>query len=240
MFSKSGKLLAVIPARSGSKGLPGKNIKNLAGKPMIAWTIEAAQNSHFIDHVIVSTDSLEIKEIAEQFGAWVPFLRPHELAQDNTEMNAVIKHLLYELKNTQQLDVSDIILLQPTSPLRTSQDIDHACERYYQCNDYPNATLISVSEVSRKYHWLMAIDDNGFGNFLLPLEKNKLSRQHFPHLFLPNGAIYIASAYNFTGFYSDKSILFPMDGRSSIDIDDSDDFIQAENFLKYNLNVGSI
>jgi CMP-N,N'-diacetyllegionaminic acid synthase len=122
---KNKKIIAIIPARGGSKGLPGKNIKRLAGKPLIAWTIEQAKKSGWIDKLIVDTDDEKIAEIARKYGAEVPFLRPKELAQDKSSIYDVIFHALDWFKKI-GLDFDSVALLEPTSPLRKDDDIDNA------------------------------------------------------------------------------------------------------------------
>ncbi len=125
MMLNDKSFLAIIPARGGSKRLPRKNVMNLAGKPLIAWTIEAALNSTYIDEVMVSTDDREIAEIAQQYGASVPFFRPTELATDLTSTFDAIKHTLdFYAEMGEKYDFS--VLLQPTSPLRESRHIDNA------------------------------------------------------------------------------------------------------------------
>lgn len=119
-------VIAIVPARSGSKGLPGKNIKDLCGKPLLAWTIEKALKSRFIDKVVVSTDSEEIAAIAVQFGAEVPFLRPKELATDEATSLSVVEHCLDFFKTKENLQFDYTLLLEPTSPLREDSDIDRA------------------------------------------------------------------------------------------------------------------
>ena len=122
------KILAVIPARGGSKGIPKKNIKPLAGKPLIAWSIKAALGSRYIDRTIVSTDSEEIAEVARKAGAEVPFLRPAEIAQDLTPDTPVFEHCLQWLKEKENFIPEIIVHLRPTGPLRTAQEIDEAIE----------------------------------------------------------------------------------------------------------------
>ncbi|NIO11196.1 MAG: NTP transferase domain-containing protein, partial [Deltaproteobacteria bacterium] len=124
---KRQRVLGVITARGGSKGLPGKNIRDLCGKPLVAWSIEAAKASTYLDRLVVTTDSEEIAKVAKQYGAEVPFLRPPELATDTATSFAAIDHLLGELEKTG--DLYDIVaLIEPTSPLRETADIDKALE----------------------------------------------------------------------------------------------------------------
>jgi len=120
------KILAIIPARGGSKGIPKKNIVNINGKPLIQYTIEVAKESKLIDRVIVSTDDDEIAEISEKLGAEVPFIRPAELAKDGTPTFPVIKHALKWLKENEKYKPELIVLLEPTFPLRTVEKVDEA------------------------------------------------------------------------------------------------------------------
>ncbi|HET9913914.1 MAG TPA: acylneuraminate cytidylyltransferase family protein, partial [Anaerolineales bacterium] len=121
-------IIGLIPARGGSKTIPHKNIKPLVGKPLIAWTIEAAKKCRALSRVIVSTDDAQIAEVAQQWGAEVPFLRPAELAGDATSSLAVVLHLIQWLKKHDGAVPEYILLLQPTSPFRTTEDLDAAIE----------------------------------------------------------------------------------------------------------------
>ena len=127
-------LLALIPARGGSKALPLKNIKNLLGKPLIAWSIEAALNSKVVDRLIVSTDDKEISNVAKLWGAVVPFMRPSELAQDTSSSFSVIEHTLNWLEREQKYVPDYLVLLEPTSPLRDAKDVDKAFDQLKQSN----------------------------------------------------------------------------------------------------------
>lgn len=121
-------ILAIIPARGGSKGLPRKNILDCAGKPLLAWSVEAAKNSKYVDRVMVSTESQEIADVAMEYGAWVPFLRPSELADDESTLEDAVKDIIVRLRGTYEFDY--VMALQPTSPLRTSKHIDEAVEKF--------------------------------------------------------------------------------------------------------------
>src|SRR5690606_22892236 len=123
---------AIIPARGGSKGLPGKNVKLLNGKPMIAYTIEAALNSKSISRVIVSTDDIAIAEVAKSYGAEVPFMRPVDLATDDAKSIDVYTYTIKRLEKEEDILIREIIVLQPTSPFRTAQHIDEAIELYLE------------------------------------------------------------------------------------------------------------
>jgi len=137
------KVLGIITARAGSKGLPGKNILPLCGKPLIAWSILAARQSTYLDSLVVTTDSQDIADISVQYGAEVPFLRPAELATDTSTSFSVIKHSIQELKRKSALfDI--VVLIEPTSPLREAQDIDHALEKMLE---YKADSIVSMGIV---------------------------------------------------------------------------------------------
>ena len=154
------KVLAIIPARAGSKDLEKKNLRLCAGKPLIAWTIEAALSASCINTVLVSTESEEIENVSREYGAWVPFLRPTELATDTTPMTAVIEHTVNCLTQWCQKPFHYVALLQPTSPLRNAEHIDAAVEFYFSKKRQPNTTLVSVYEAPKKVGWLMEIEDS--------------------------------------------------------------------------------
>ena len=171
---KNKKILAIIPARGGSKGLPGKNIKKLAGKPLIAWTIDQAKKSKYIDKLIVSTDSKEIAEISKKYGAEIPFLRSKKLAQDNSSIYDVIFDAINWFKKN-NIDFDLIILLEPTSPLRENNDIDNAVELFINNWDKANS-LVSVSEIHLENPFITLKIK---GKFIKPLLKTNFS-PNFP------------------------------------------------------------
>jgi len=225
------KILALIPARGGSKGLPRKNIRPLLGKPLIAWTIEQALNSKYIDRVIVSTDDLEIAEISKKYGAEVPFIRPKELAQDDTPTIDVVFHTLDYFENKgEKFDI--IILLQPTSPLRETSDIDRALEMFI--NNEDALSLVSVKENEHPPFWSLKLKKN----FLKPLFEEKFffkRRQELLQSYMPNGAIFIAwvdTLKEYKTFYTPKTIAYIMTPEKSIDIDTKFDFLLAEFILQ--------
>jgi N-acylneuraminate cytidylyltransferase/CMP-N,N'-diacetyllegionaminic acid synthase len=217
------KVLAIIPARGGSKGLPGKNIKNLGGKPLIAWSIEAALNTPEIDRTVVTTDAKDIAQVAQEYGADVPFLRPEELAADDTSSADVVLHVLSNLE--EQFDI--IILLQPTSPFRTSLHIQQALA---VCQAENNFTLISVCESDKSPSWLFWNENNKLAP-ILGTNSEATRRQDVRKAYALNGAIYVVEVDRFKQqrkFLYDDSIPFVMDKNSSIDIDDVMDFKIAE------------
>ena len=170
------KLLALIPARGGSKRLPKKNILDLLGKPMISWSIEAALGSKFIDKVIVSTDDKEISDIAENYGVSAPFLRPAELSEDDTSSIDVALHALSEIEQS-DIDYHYILLLQPTSPLRKSFHIDSAVNLFIEKSA---DAIVSVTEMEHPIEWVGEIsDDLSMNNFITETKKNKRSQRKY-------------------------------------------------------------
>ena len=177
MFEKK-SVIAVVCARAGSKGLPGKNTRLFAGRPLIEWTIKAGLLSHYVDKVIVSTDSQQIADIAKQAGAEVPFLRPTTLAADDTPLSEVLVHCASWLQDSVHA-VDYILLLQPTSPLRVAKDIDLAIDYYFDVRKTNEDTLISVKRCSSKMGWLMQANDNGYIEHCFPQNRSTKQRQAF-------------------------------------------------------------
>ena len=222
------KVLAIIPARGGSKRLPRKNVLTLAGKPLIAWTIEAAVNAHIFDRVMVTTDDAEIEEIAKAYGAEVPFRRPDELSGDAASSIDVIKHSIQWYQD-QGIDFTDVILLQPTSPLRDFRAITNAWQLYLESDV---ESVISVCEVEHPVEWTYCLDTNGLMSSLFNNDSSSSNNPNKKHRL--NGAIYIANIeyiFNKNKLISTKnSVGFVMDRESSIDIDSKIDF-QFADFL---------
>ncbi len=228
---KNNSILAIIPARAGSKGLAYKNILDCAGKPLIAWTIEAAVKSVYVDHVLVSTDSEKISEIAKKFGADVPNLRPSKLAQDHSNIIDVVKDILLRLKNGGEV-YNYLVLLQPTSPLRDSNCIDQAIEKYFSLKKTDLDTMISVKEIKNKILWALGENvENQYVHSHFGIDLGNTQRQGLPRCFLPNGAIYIAKVNNFCGFFGANTFSFLMDNDISIDVDNIDDLHKAKEYF---------
>ncbi|WP_352418296.1 acylneuraminate cytidylyltransferase family protein [Proteiniborus sp.] len=224
------RFLAIIPARSGSKGLKDKNIKNLNGKPMIAYTIEAAKECNIFEEIIVSTDSLKYAEISNKYGASVPFLRPEYLSTDTATTNDVIECTIKELQKIGK-EFDYFILLQPTSPLRTSEDILGAVKLLHKKNAN---CVVSVCEAEHSPLYMNTLDESLSMDVFLPKDI-KTRRQEFPTYYRLNGAIYISKVdyfLKYNNFYGEKSYAYIMDKIRSIDIDDEFDFIMAENYIK--------
>jgi CMP-N,N'-diacetyllegionaminic acid synthase len=226
------KMLAVIPARGGSKGIPKKNIIDFCGYPLIRWTIKSALDTNSFDRVIVSTDSEEIATIARSFGAEVPFLRPKELALDNTPSLAVIQHLIGALKLKDQYIPESITTLQPTSPLRTESHIKDALDVFH--NDPYADSLVSCIEVPHQFHPYSVMKLNAYG-YLTPFTKKEnlpSRRQDKSVLYARNGAaIYITRTNKINSYiFGGNLIPFYMSVEDSIDIDSYEDLKLAEFF----------
>ncbi|MEK5325859.1 acylneuraminate cytidylyltransferase family protein [Aeribacillus sp. FSL M8-0254] len=223
------KILAIIPARGGSKGIPKKNIKLLKGKPLIAWTIEEAKKSCFLDKIIVSTDDEEIMKVAKKWGAEVPFLRPSELAQDDTPGIAPVLHALEYF-----LDYEYVVVLQPTSPLRLAEDIDNAI---YLCEKNKSNFCVSVMESKIIPEWMFRINNRGV---LEPLNSNgeiPYQRQKIKKTYVLNGAVYVGrkeALIKTQSFLTPETIPYIMPSKRSIDIDDIIDFEFCEYILERN------
>lgn len=225
------KVLGIIPARGGSKGLPGKNIKLLAGKPLIAWTIKAALESHMLDRVIVSTDDPKIAKISRKWGAETPFLRPKQLARDRTRSLPVLKHAISFLKHKEGYIPDVVVLLQPTSPLRKPKHIRQALSLFHRTKAN---SLVGVCRAEHSPYWMMRL--KGTQSFPLMADSKKYERrQDCPPVYRVNGAMYV------TGYHvlmtkdkiMDKNArAFVMDAHSSIDIDTPLDFKMAEILMK--------
>lgn len=227
--------IIIIPARGGSQRLPNKNLKLLNNKPLISWTIEAAVSSNIADTIIVNTDSNEIAKIALNSGAEVPFLRPVELATNTASTIDVIIHTLDFYKN-QNIYFDNVIILQPTSPLRNSTDIINA---YKLLNNNVDA-VVSVCETEHSPLWSNTLPENLImSNFIKPEVKN-LRSQDLPTYYRLNGAIYIAK-YQYlikhNNFIGNNTKAYIMPQNRSIDIDKEYDFMLAEfimdKFLSY-------
>lgn len=222
-------IVALIPARGGSKGVPNKNIKTLGEKPLIAHTIDVALNCNYINRVIVSTDDEEIASISRFFGAEVPFMRPKNLATDNATTIDVIKHAITYLEENSLDDINHIVLLQPTSPLRTLEDLNKALELYLSKSR--KTGLISLCEARTHPYLLKRVEGEVVNDYI---KKPAITRrQEYPKVFELNGAIYIFPKGNIKAnyIYNEEAIPFIMSKENSIDIDDELDFLIAEAIL---------
>ena len=229
------KILAIIPARGGSKGLPCKNIRLLLGKPLIAWTIEQAQQSKYIDEIFISTDSIEIAKVSEEFGVKVPFLRPNELASDKTKSIDVIEHVIKHLK-TLDNNFDLVILLEPTSPLREVNDIDNSIETLNKTKGAESIVGVCKSEAAHPSFSLRI--DKGY---IMPYEKvnNVLRRQELKDIYFFEGSLYLSytnSLLERRSFYHEKTLPYIVPKWKSFEVDDLIDWIIIEALLKAKLN----
>ncbi len=225
-------MLALIPARGGSKGLPDKNIKMLAGKPLIAHTIEAARQARRIERVVVSTNDPAIADVSRAFQAEIPFIRPASLATDSARAIDAYIYSLEKLNLGNAQPYEDCIVLLPTSPLRTAEDIDQAVDLY---REKRADSIISVCEAMPPPTWAKKIDSDGVLRDYFPLSDALLNRQQIAKAYMPNGAIYVLKydlLKNRGTYYSDKTFPYIMPRERSVDIDDQLDFEFAEYLLR--------
>lgn len=220
-------ILAIIPARGGSKGVPRKNIRELAGKPLIAWTIEEAKKSKYIDRLIVSTEDTEIVQVAQAWDCEVPFVRPKELALDDTPSSKVVLHALHRLPKHDY-----VMLLQPTSPFRTVEDID-GCIQY--CEKHQAVACVSVTEPDKSPFWMYVLDYMGRMQPLIAQYSLVTRRQDLSTVYALNGAIYIAQWDWFLQhetFIHEQTLAYVMPRERSLDIDTEFDFELASALLR--------
>jgi N-acylneuraminate cytidylyltransferase len=226
MFSQK-KILAVIPARGGSKGVPGKNIRPAGGKPLIAWIIEAAKKSKYIDRLILSSDDRDIIDVSVKHGCEAPFVRPPELARDESSVSDVIVHALNNITG-----YDFVLLLQPTSPLTLTQDIDGFIK---SCINSGARSMVSVTESDKSPYWMFHMDNDSRLCFILGQNHLNARRQDLPQAYIPTGAIYMAQAAWFLenrSFYSDSTIGYVIPKDRSLDIDSELDFKFLELILE--------
>ncbi|MCT6925666.1 acylneuraminate cytidylyltransferase family protein [Metasolibacillus sp.] len=219
------KVLAVIPARGGSKGVARKNIRNLVGKPLIAWTIETARQSKYIDKIIVSSEDDEIIKVAKKYGAEVPFVRPAYLAEDTTTS---IETILHAIEQCPGFDY--IVLLQPTSPLREPEDIDGCIKKAIEGKGF----CVSVCEVTESPYWMYTLSS---ANNMQHLIESPLigRRQDLPKVYTLNGAVYVANIRDLKqtkSFINENTVAYQMPSERSCDIDTELDFIICEYLMK--------
>lgn len=232
---KGKKVLALIPARGGSKGIPGKNIKDLAGKPLLAYTIESAKQCTLIDCILVSTDSRKIAEVAERYGAKIPFLRPDFLAADTSKTIDAVCYTLDKLAEAGET-YDYLVLLQPTSPLRNSEDIEGAIYLAVESG----RDVVSVSEVNDSPILMRKCDESGK---LTPLfhENSTVRRQDMPVYYRVNGSVYVNEIRNLSEetSFNDNPVGYIMPKERSVDIDEPVDFEVAKFYLTQRDDRGS-
>ena len=228
------EILAIIAARGGSKGLPGKNIRELCGKPLISYTIEAAKEAKYITRVVVSTDDDDIARVSKESGADIPCMRPDELATDNASSIDAVLHMVNYLKEVENYNPEFIVLLQPTSPLRNSKHIDEAIKKLLETN---MDAIVSVCESEVSPYWSNVFNEDKLEYFIE--EGKKITRrQDLPKVYRMNGAIYGIK----TDVFIKEKTLEPesltgyiMSNKDSVDIDEALDFKFAEIIMKEEL-----
>ena len=225
------KVISLIPARGGSKGVKRKNLYPLCGHPLIDYTIQASLDSTEVDETYVSSDDAEIIEYSRKKGAKV-VVRPDSYATDTSSSVDVVQHFISFLKNSEKLDNVIIVYLQPTSPLRTEKHIDQSLGLLRSKN---KTELVSVSEMCSSPYKSFKINEHGQLESLFDESLSNARRQDLPISYIPNGAIYVFSADKFVrhgGFPSNGSIPYIMTKRDSVDVDSIDDIKIAEKILK--------
>jgi CMP-N-acetylneuraminic acid synthetase len=236
---KDKKILAFIPARGGSEGLPGKNIKPMVEKPLIAWTIEQARDCSYFDSIVVSTDDEGIASIAREFKASVPFLRPAELARGETPIIDVIRHFLNKVGE----DSYDILaLLEPTSPLRKEDDLCGALAALVDRFETADS-VVSVGEVHLESPFICKVVENGFVTSFLKTQPQFYQRQQLPTVLFPYGVIYASKVETLLQdgtFYQQRCIPYTIERWQNYEIDDVYDFLCVESILKQRIEAGMI
>jgi len=238
------EIVGLITARGGSKSIPRKNLKMLAGKPLIAWTIEAALQSPSLDRVIVSTDDVEIAEVSRQWGAEVPFIRPAELAQDDSSHVSVVVHTVRWLESYQGTRPNYLVLLQPTSPLRTAEDIEAAVQVAFKKKA---DSVVSVSETHHHPYLMKRIMEDGIlADFMSGVPQpgsRSIRRQDLPPVYSVNGAIYLTQCellLNSQTLLSPRTFPYIMPPQRSLQVDDLWDFYLIHLIMEHKDGFSSI
>lgn len=232
---KNRTFLVIIPARGGSKGLPGKNIREICGKPLIAWSIEAGAKSNYVDEVMVTTDYQEIADISKNYGANVPFLRPDFLASDTSTSFDAVKHVIDFYKTELNREFDYIVLLEPTSPLREDGDIDSMIEKIVQ-NESEFDSIVSIGEVHEHPSIMKkTINDETLAPYCETLEL-KTRRQDNDTAYFPYGVAYIVKTKSLLDektFYTKRNTFYKIKRYQCYEIDDIYDFLAIENIMKH-------
>ena len=228
------KAIALIPARAGSKGLPGKNIRPMCGKPLIAWSIEKAKLSKYLDMVLVSTDCQKTASIAKQFGAHVPFLRPDELAMDQSSTYDSIRHALEYLCSEEGQSFDYVVLLEPTSPLREDDDIDRMLEKLFIMKDDFDS-IISVGEVDEHPSIVRRVREKNLEPFCPNLQQT-MRRQDNEPAYFPYAVAYIAKTdvlLDQNTFYTHRCTHFIIKPYQKYEIDNIYGFLCVESIMRH-------
>ncbi len=225
------KILAVITARAGSKGIPGKNIKPLGGKPLIAYTINVAKQSKLITDLIVSTDGEDIAKVSREYGAEVPFIRPPELAADNTPHAPVMRHAIEFMEKEKSITYDYAVILQPTSPFRTVEDIDETLKKLIGSGAESAVTLVDVGD----FHPVKAkkLEGDRVLPFFMP-EPEGVRRQDLPKAYRRSGAVYAMKRdllMKENKIYGEHIVGHVVPEDRSVDINSPIDWLRAEQMI---------
>lgn len=237
----SGMVLGLIPARGGSKGIKKKNIRHLLGKPLISYAIECARACSFIDKVVVSTDDSEIAKISSECGAEVPFIRPPELAKDNTPMLPVMQHAVESVEEIYRERVNILILLDPTSPLRKVTDVEEALSLFYR--DDACQAVVSGCEAHRSPYFNMVRLEDGFVQILIHTDKDMGCRQECPPVYDLDTTVWIYSREAIMDIgkrIPPRTRLYLVPEERSIHIDTESDFMIVEFLMKQSSGVTNV
>ena len=231
-------VLAIIPARGGSKGLPGKNIREICGKPLIAWSIEQAIESEFIDAVVVTSDCPEIIEVAKQFGAQVPFVRPAELATDNSSTMDVVVHAHDYYSKSLSMNFDYSVLIEPTAPIREKDDIDCMIKKLNHLKDKYDS-IVSIGEVT-EHPSIMKVCDGDSLKPLFPDMEQGSRRQDYDSVFWPHGGLFVNKTdimIRENSLYSNRLTFHKLKRYQCCEIDDLQDFVQTEAIMRHEWKI---
>lgn len=226
--------IAIVPARGGSQGLPGKNVRELCGKPLIAWTIEKAKKSRYVDEILVTTDSREIADVAVRYGASAPFLRPASLATATAPTIGAVEHALSYYRDAQSREFDYIVLLEPTSPLREDDDVDRMLEELHT-HSAEFDSIVSVGQVAEHPAIVKRFDGRIITSFCPELTAGTRRQDNEPAWF-PYGVAYIAKTERLLmerTFYTQRCMGFRIRRYQHYEIDDIYDFICTEAVMRY-------
>ncbi len=233
MQNNKKRILGIIPARGGSKGIPGKNIIDLAGRPLISYTIKTAIESNVFHRIICSTDDEKIAKIAEQYGAEVPFIRPKKLSRDDTPMKAVLRHAVLFVEKQEDKKIDYVFCLQPTNPFRSVEDITRAVAEIPKRN---TDSVIGVIRVESDHPILMKKIVNGLlVPFMIPEKEGTPRQKYKPHAYKRSGSVYLTKRDVLIGqdsIWGKRIRPLIVSKESAINIDDQIDLETARAFIK--------
>ena len=231
----SNELLAIIPARGGSKGIPRKNIINLGGRPLISYSINAAKNAKNVSRVVVSTDDEEIANISRELGAEVPYLRDSDLSQDDSSVIDTVLNTLTNFQKDENYEPDFVVLLQPTSPFRSVDDIEKSFDLLLETEV---DSVVSVCKSEIHPYWMKTIDSNSLMHDFIDTDNDFYRRQLLPPIYRLNGALYVSkkeSLIRERTFSPKSTAAYVMSREKSVDIDEMLDLEFAE-FLMRKMN----